>query len=579
MTQKSSVLDYLKKKKWKYEEEGDKQYKIKTCPYCGTGSYKFYINKVTGQYHCFKCPATGNLYSLKKNLGDINKVEHIAQDSTSVSETQVKKALRKVRIYNKNLLSNRKIRQYIKKKWGYKLSTIREFQLGVQIKNNVKWLSIPYFVNGKVANIKFRALPPAEKTFKRLKGFDSSIYNVDQSDVSLDFVYLCEGESDTIALHSLGVQNVVGTSVGARGFKPEWIDFFDNFERIYIVYDPDVVGQEGAGKIAFRLGSHKCYNIVIPEGHKDLNEYILSGTSYEEVTELFDSAKLIDIEGVESVGSALGALEKQLSTSDTLDESHLRTPWENVNKLIGSFQPGDLIILSARPKIGKTTLALNILFEYAQVNIPCLLYCLEMRPERIATKLVSYHRLIGSRNINRDDVIVTNMKYGKKPLYFAYNYKFTPEVIYDTIREAVQRYGIEFVVFDHLHFLVRSASSVTAEISNAARNFKLLAEELKIPIILIAHPRKIAKKTSRMTFDDLKDSASIAADADTICILHRDRLPQDESGGDLFDTKTEIIIDASRYSSGGSTTLHFNGECSRYFLDEDEEAKSLMSRK
>jgi hypothetical protein len=90
------------------------------------------------------------------------------------------------------------------------------------------------------------------------------------------------------------------------------------------------------------------------------------------------------------------------------------------------------------------------------------------------------------------------------PLYFAYVYKKpTYDVCADTIRSCVRRYGIQFVVFDNLHFLVRSVSDQVREVSLITQNFKLLAEELGIPIILIARPRKGTNKI--ITNMDLKD--------------------------------------------------------------------------
>ena len=79
-----------------------------------------------------------------------------------------------------------------------------------------------------------------------------------------------------------------------------------------------------------------------------------------------------------------------------------------------------------------------------------------------------------------------------------------------------------------------------------------------------------------MTYDDLRDAASIGQDADTVVIVHRDRLPAedpDDRGEEtpIFSDVAEIIVDATRYNPGGSTKLHFNGAFSRYFLDKKDE--------
>ncbi|RPH38607.1 MAG: hypothetical protein EHM87_25320, partial [Burkholderiales bacterium] len=105
------------------------------------------------------------------------------------------------------------------------------------------------------------------------------------------------------------------------------------------------------------------------------------------------------------------------------------------------------------------------------------------------------------------------------------------------------------------------------------RMFKSLAMELEIPIILIAQPRKLTNVNKPMNYWDLKDSAAIPADADTLCILHRDRTTHKEGNapGDLtntvkqafktesFKSETLFIVDAGRYTAGGSVNLIMEG--------------------
>jgi replicative DNA helicase len=103
----------------------------------------------------------------------------------------------------------------------------------------------------------------------------------------------------------------------------------------------------------------------------------------------------------------------------------------------------------------------------------------------------------------------------------------------------------------------------------------LLAEELRIPILLIAQPRKLDGKTSRLTTSDLRDTSSIGQDADTVILLHRDKLPlsrdRPEVVGNLYSPKTEVIVETTRWNPGGITTLHFASDISRFFNSQQEE--------
>ena len=132
-------------------------------------------------------------------------------------------------------------------------------------------------------------------------------------------------------------------------------------------------------------------------------------------------------------------------------------------------------------------------------------------------------------------------------------------------------------MFDHLHFLCRSITNQVQEVGLAVQAFKFLAEELEIPIILIAQPRKI-QADSIMTAMDLKDSSSIYSDCDHLILMHRARKVSNtrdlQEGAALqteaFDPVTLIRVEASRYNAGGETVLDYHGEYSRF--DEIERA-------
>lgn len=574
------VLRFLEKQQLSYTEESD-QYRIKRCPYCGDNRKHFYMSRKTGQFRCVKCDSSGNLYSLQKHLGLVHPVTEIFPDENKPSNRSITKYTKRCEKYHEELLRNLEARRYLYGKWGYTLKTVKRFNLGIVVdKENITWLSIPYIgTNNKLSNIKFRTILTEDKNFSRVRGMESSLFNVNNLNTTLKCVYLCEGESDTITADTKFKLNVLGVSVGAGGFKHQWSDIINNFEIIYIIYDNDVPGQNGALTLAERVGLYKCFNIVLPKGVKDLTEFwqTFQSRAYFEV--LRDRSKKFDVRDVISLKSGLEKLKTNLLTDNVLDDG-LTTPWEKVNKLTGNLVPGDLFILSGQAKVGKTTLALNIgLYNSFTHKIPVLNVCLEMRPERTVAKIVSALRLIKKDDIKISDLDLVASKFKNKPFYLAHFYSFTPESVFETIRSAVQRYGIGLLIFDHLHYLVRGTNNVVAEISSAVRKFKLTAEELRIPIILIAQPRKLSGKTSRMTIDDLRDSSAIGQDADTVCIVHRERLPS--KGGSktaIFSENTEIRIEASRYATGGITTIKYNGALSRYFSDVKEERRILTKR-
>ena len=234
----------------------------------------------------------------------------------------------------------------------------------------------------------------------------------------------------------------------------------------------------------------------------------------------------------------------------------IRTGWADVDRIIKTgFMPGELIVLGAPPKIGKSTFALQIITHNALQDIPALFFCLEMRPMKIIQKVMQCHNQSEGIGHCRDRT-VRGLTSREKPLYLGYCYQRpTLDGIMETLKAAIRRYGLKLICFDHLHFLCRSINNQVQEIGLAVQSFKFLAEELEIPIILIAQPRKI-QADSIMTAMDLKDSSSIFSDCDHLIILHRARKASNGKEGatlqtEAYDPVTMVRIEASRYNSGG----------------------------
>ena len=247
-----------------------------------------------------------------------------------------------------------------------------------------------------------------------------------------------------------------------------------------------------------------------------------------------------------------------------------------MNRLIKGFHPGDLIIVTAPAKIGKTTWCLDIARSLSLQDVPALFYCLEMRPERLTNKLIQaqYRQEI----LTMQDIERAETEFSGLPLYFAHTFKKEKlEDVLDLIREAIKRYDLRLVVFDNLHFLIRSISNVNEELGQAVQGFKLLAEEMEIPIVAIAQPRKreAGGRDEIMRAEDVKYSNAVHADCDQMIILHRRRVASKakEINQDNFMAKQEALdsvtlvrVEAHRYGAGGEALLFFHGEYSRFDL-------------
>lgn len=524
---------------------------ILDCPYCGKAGH-LYLNQ-TGVFKCHHCQEAGGWSKLRKEYGE---------GAPGIQEPKEKTVTLPTEAYisgcQKKLLgpNGTPVVEYLYSR-KITLDQIHKHLLGMDTKEGKPVLVIPIIEDEKPVNIKYRTVPPAERKYFRFQGGKSALFNGDiLKGLKPDNpVFITEGEIDCMSLSDLGV-NAVGITGGAGTIIPAWIKQLEHFEKIYLVYDSDEPGQKGAREIARRLGMERCFNIVLPDN--DVNQWVMKGGTKEAFQTLVQSARLFEIENVCTTETAFRELIKEFDRKR--DATALEPHWPSVNRLTGAFESGDLIVVSAKEKTGKTTWCLNLAYHWAKQGHAILFYCLEMRPTRLLRKLIQVALSRSSDELNPHALLNGYGQVSEYPIYWGYNYrKVAAEVVFETVRQAWKRYGVEVVIFDNLHYLARDIAHQAQEVGYISRSFKLLAEELEIPIVLIAQPRKI-DRSAIMGIEDLKDSSSIGADADQVIILYREKTKANEGGQSSFKAETLVRVDASRYHPGGETLLHFDGE-------------------
>jgi len=545
----ADVLGFITDQAWQYKRQGN-QYLIQQCPLCGKKNH-FYINQESGAWDCKSCQAKGSLFSLKQRLGAGTQIAPMVprKPVPVISDQHVEQC-------HFDLLNNPDALAYLKSR-GLDMITLEHFKVGYVHEHGKGWLVIPHYQDGKVVNLKYRSLPPDEKEFRRYQGGASVIFNGDAIK-GASRVHFCEGEIDTMTAWQHGVECPIGGTLGTGGLAPEWFDLLAHVTEIVLLQDGDSAGQKGAEAMAKRLGLDRCLNVVIPDGG-DVNSYFQT-FGIGEFNLL--PRNPYPVKNVMPFGEALYRLSQR---GDSTGATGLKTPWTSVDKLIGPMSAGDLIVVSGTPGTGKTTWCLQIAWSLALQNKPVLVYCLEMRPERLALKVVQAYFGLTEEQVTPEKLGEASLIFEDLPLYFGHNFdKPKADEVMDTIKEAQSRFNLHLVVFDNLHFLCRELKYVVQEVGNVTRSFKLLAESLEIPIMLIAQPRKVGDKM--MTLDDLKDSSSIGADADSAIIIHRK--PVRGQDGQLaeqsLDPKTLIRLEKNRYRKGGELFLHYDGAKSRF---------------
>lgn len=262
------VAEFLDQQGLDYKLRGGDQFVVRECPFCNDENWHFYIHRETGLYDCKKCSESGNLYTLRRALNDVDPITPVSEllaverVAGGVSEDLIReycKALEQDGITIDWLLAR-----------GITKDGARRFRLGLMRDGMKSWLSIPYYKGGKPVNIKFRSLPPQEKAFKVLEGHETPLYNVDILDCKKT-VFVTEGELDTVVLVQQGYENVVSVPLGASTFSPEHFDSLVRCGRINLVFDNDSAGHAGMINIADRLGAERCYIVKLPV--KDISDF------------------------------------------------------------------------------------------------------------------------------------------------------------------------------------------------------------------------------------------------------------------------------------------------------------------
>jgi len=573
---------YIQYKSWAYKLTADDTQIITDCPYCDKPEH-LYIARggaKDGLFDCKVCGKTGNLYQLQLDMGD--RINGVISMQDAASSTKKAEPLPNAEANHVAMMNDADALDYLVHERGLSLAVIEKQKLGLAHRDGKRWLSIPYFHKGNLVYAKYRTLPPEPREFANTSGREAPLYNEDALKSGMEDVIFTEGEIDAITLLSVGLENVVGIP-GANMKKAIWITRLDELapKKIYMLYDRDKVGQKSAREMALRIGLDKVYNIVLPEFQtfdgktgKDVNDWFRAGHTLEEFDVLKKQARPFDVTGVSSVLDVLEEIESDLSQKGNLEPT-LTTPWPSVNSRLGGAEWGDLIGVIAEGKVGKTTMALNWVDFYSLSGLSCLFYCLEMLPKRLARKWASYVTKTddtpGKSQVTPATIqLAKTIALGREgDLLFGYNRVSKSDEVFDTIKQAVRRYGVKVVVFDNLQLLVRSIEHSAQETSVLTKRFKELAMELGILVILIIQPNRV-REGEIVAARNAMGSSAIEKDVDAMIALHRNRvakIKEDDFKGFLdtdenFEPMLLVRVDLSRYSPGGVTTLWFDGAIS-----------------
>ncbi len=314
--------------------------------------------------------------------------------------------------------------------------------------------------------------------------------------------------------------------------------------------------------------------------------YDPQGRSSEDLLDLAESkvfaiaeARSSENEGPQNVDTIL---EKTLERIELLYKTPqdgvtgVNTGFTDLNKKTAGLQGSDLIIVAARPSMGKTTFAMNLCENAAmQQDKPVLIFSLEMPAEQIMMRMLASLSRVDQTKIrigqldDEDWARISStmgMLMEKKNMFIDDSSALTPTEVRSRARRIAREHGgLSLIMVDYLQLMrVPSQSdNRTLEIAEISRSLKALAKELNVPVVALSQLNRSLEQRAdkRPVNSDLRESGSIEQDADLIMFIYRDEVYHPDSP---MKGIAEIIIGKQRNGPIGSVRLTFQGQYSRF---------------
>ena len=268
------------------------------------------------------------------------------------------------------------------------------------------------------------------------------------------------------------------------------------------------------------------------------------------------------------VGSLFeSAIDRYEAASLTTGITVVTSGYPDIDHITSGFQPGDMVILAARPGMGKTALALNIAQNAAESGTPVSFFSLEMGKNQLMTRLIAGETGINSRRLESgrlstgdwDTLTGINQSISSLPLYIDDTADLHFSGFRRKLRIAFKKQGVRFAVIDYIGLMKGEMSygNRVEEVSSVSRAIKMTAKELNIPILVLSQLNRNleARFDKHPMLSDLRESGALEQDADVVMLLYREEMYKktDETRG-----TAELEIAKHRNGACGIARLAFD---------------------
>lgn len=293
-----------------------------------------------------------------------------------------------------------------------------------------------------------------------------------------------------------------------------------------------------------------------------------------------------DSRGFVTMTSMLEVIFRNLSIlyEDPTAFDGIQTGYGDLDNTLAGIGQSDLVLVGARPGMGKTSFCLNIALNYARRSKEKVaIFSLEMSSEQLVTRMLSSYAMVDSYNMRTGRLSTQDWQKLANSVVDLAGVNIliddTPNITVSGMKAKLRREGkIGLVVIDYLQLMQgdKHTDNRVQEVADISRNLKLMAKELHVPIICCSQlSRGTEGRTSkRPMLSDLRESGSIEQDADTVIFIYRDEYYMDADDKKNIDiTKApvaEIIVAKNRHGSTGTVKLNWIGRYTTFYSIEEK---------
>jgi len=297
---------------------------------------------------------------------------------------------------------------------------------------------------------------------------------------------------------------------------------------------------------------------------------------HEEITEVLDRAQKIIFglsayanKKITNIKDALGEAWERFDRLSKTDGSlrGVSTGFKDIDSKLAGLQKSDLIILAARPSMGKTSLALDIARHAACRNkVPTCIFSLEMSTQQLTDRLLAAESSVDSWKLRtgaiRADEDFSRLRdaldsLAQAPIFIDDEPSNNILRMRSEARKLKAEHNLGLIIVDYLQLMVprKESDSLVQQITEVSRSLKALAREIDVPVLALSQlNRAVEQRGGKPRLSDLRDSGSIEQDADVVLFIHREK---DEDSNEK-KSLTEILIEKHRNGPTGKVELYFD---------------------